>query len=276
MRGVASIQRFVRWLFVVLPCRFHLSAEDRGSRPVWVYSAGWVVVGLVAAAAGAGVALVRGDALLDGLLVGAQLGLLLVLAWVTYAVAFLLVLWFRCVSPASVLNVSTPVGGGPSGRSRHGRAAADVGWRRPGEPFVTRGWLAGCLVLGLAALAFSWWTGGRFERVVPATASVVQWNGDAGAGRQWMELSYPAGGRTETTVLAVGTADGGTMPQPGSAVDVEYHADSPGEAELRGSTVTRSQAVPTWAERAAYLVLLVGLASGVVFLLQRRRPAAAA
>lgn len=270
MRSVAAIQRFFRWVLVLLPCRFHLSAEDRGSRPVWIYTAGWAAVALAAALAGVVVALGRGEPVLDGLLVGGQVGLVLVLAWVTYAVAFLLVLWARCISPASVLNLGPPAEGR---RGRHGRAAADIGWRKPGDRLVTRDWLLVCLLLAVAALALSWWSGGRFERRVPVTASVVRWAGEAGAGAQWMELSYRADGRVETTVLAVDAPAGGSLPQPGMPVEVQYRAGNPGEAQLRGSTVARSEVVPRWSGLAAYILIALTLGSAVLFLAQRRRPA---
>ncbi|GEM_PF-6197603 len=156
MGALRRLRGLPRWLVVDLPCRFYLSAEDRGSRPVWVYFVGWltVVAGCVVGGAVAGLA--GAGAFLDGVFAGLRLGLLAVLAWVTYAVLFLLVLWFRGESPAAVLNRDVLVAPAQTRRSRHGRQALDVGWRRPGDHLVSRGWLVlvACVtaVTGLVAL----------------------------------------------------------------------------------------------------------------------------
>lgn len=155
MGALRRLRALPRWLVVDLPCRFYLSAEDRGSRPVWIYFVGWLTVVAGCVAGGAVVGLAGAGAFLDGVLAGLRFGLLAVLAWIAYAVLFLLVLWFRGESPVAVLNRDVLVGPAQS-RSRHGRQATDVGWRRPGDHLVSRGWLVlvACVtaVTGLVAL----------------------------------------------------------------------------------------------------------------------------
>lgn len=132
MTVLRALTRGAGWLVIDLPCRFWLSADDHAPRPVWVYPLGWVAVIGAAGLGGSALALAHGTNATDGLLEGAQTGMLAVLAWVVYAALLLLALWVRGVSPAALLNHAHPRAAGPA---RHGRTASESGWRRPGEPY---------------------------------------------------------------------------------------------------------------------------------------------
>lgn len=156
---VGSLRRWwglPRWLVVDLPCRFYLSAEERGGRPVWIYLVGWLAVVAGCSAGGTALGLAQGGAVLDGAFSGARFGLFGVLVWIGYAVVFLLALWFRGESPAAVLNRHLPVATADNRSARHARAAEDAGWRRRGDLLVSRGWLvllaSATAVTGLVAL----------------------------------------------------------------------------------------------------------------------------
>ena len=144
---LGSVARLPRWLVVDLPCRFWLVADDHAPTRLWRFVAGWVLVVGAAGGVGAMAAAASGGLVQDGFFSGLRVGLLVVLGWIAYAVLFLLLLWFRAVSPSVVLDESlgassrtAPAGAGggavPGRGGRHLRHAPDTPWRRPGEPLL--------------------------------------------------------------------------------------------------------------------------------------------
>lgn len=156
LRRLGAVRGLPRWLLVDLPCRFYLSAEDRGSRPVWVYFVGWLVVVAGCTLGGGAIGAGQGGSFVDGLFVGARFGLLAVLAWIGYAVLVLLVLWFRGRSPAAVLNRHLAAPSADTRAGRHARESTDVPWRQAGDHLVSSGGLVllacAVAVTGLVAL----------------------------------------------------------------------------------------------------------------------------
>lgn len=256
MRSVGrALQRGLRWFVVDQPCRFYLAGEVNGGLPAWVFFLAWAVVVALGGVCGSVRAAVTSAPAVDGFLDGAFVGLLVVLGWLGLVLVVLLVLWCRGRSPAEVLN-------GTAGRtatadrnpvarrsSRHARAAADVRWRRPGDPVITWSWVAALVAVGVVALGWSAYLTSHAGRIAAGLrtvdAVVDRWNGEVTDGRQVLEVHLTVDGTQYTGLVAVPRGTDGSWPATGDPVSVEYPVGAPDDITLPG----REASAQAWARR---------------------------
>ena len=261
------IRAVLSWAFVRGPAAAYELADSGSALFSWLSLGAMALLSGLGAGTGALVGLAAGASVSNAAFVGAMIGLGVTTGWLVLVLLVVGVLWIRGISPGEAADGKRPTG-------RHA-AHAVGGWRRRGQPLVP-GSLVGffalmTVVLGLVAAGY--WHSSRpwAEPTAVVDGSVVEVRepGPIGKGAGTAIVQYAVAGEGRT--IKVGRDPGEHFLRQNDVVPIEYAVQRPEHARsVRAVEADRSDAT-FWAVLAGGHGVL-GAASGIGYLLGRRRP----
>ena len=224
----------LKWVFLKGPAGLYVAGEESNGSVPWPFLAAAAVVAGGSAMVGATVGALLGYGVADATGTGLLVGIFIVLAWTVYAAFALIFLWFRGLSPSSVLGERSSVDGDTEVLS--GRHAEPVAWRTKGGRLIP-GRAVAFFALMIVFGAWEWMSSERAlnfieaENRVETTGQVVEFRDpafwDRGPGK--ILVTFDVG---EPVKAEVSGETGEHDFDVGSTVPIEYDRSDPARAQI--------------------------------------------
>lgn len=235
------MRSFLKWVFLKGPAGLYVAGEESDGSVPWPFLAAAALVAGGSAMVGATVGALLGHDVADAAGTGLLVGIFIVLAWTVYAASALIFLWFRGLSPSSVLGERSSVDGDTKVPS--GRHAEPVAWRTKGGRLIP-GQAVAFFALMVVFGAWEWTSNERAlnfieaENRVETTGQVVEFRDpacwDRGPGK--IMVTFDVG---EPVKAEVSGDTGEHDFDVGSTVPIEYDRSDPARAQITWTTEER-------------------------------------